>query len=552
VGLWAVAFLFLLDLITRLVLEGLVGYHQPRPAGEGGYEGFTYPLYPLLLPFSVAVGGLLSGLLTFRFSPESAGVGTDSAIRAYHRGEGVSLKTSLVKLITSAITIGTGGTSGREGPIALIGAGVGSWVSDLFSLSAWERRTAIAVGLGSGVAAVFKAPLAGAIISAEVFFKKDFDAEAMIPSFVASVASYTVFCTFFGFQPIFSADVPESFRWDPLTILSYAGLGLLCALVVRLYVWFFFLVRDLFSSLRVPEYLKPALGGFLAGSVGAVLPVAVGNGYGWIQLFMDGVLRDPLLALGGALAVILGVSFTVGSGGSGGVFGPSVMIGGLLGAFYSITLNDLYGLDLNVPSFMIVGMVSLFGGAARAPLSTLILIAEMTGGYQLLVPAMVSVFVTYFLSGERSIFPSQVNTKLDSPAHMDRWGLYVLEKLKVKDYMSTEPVTVSPNATLDRVHTLMTERLIGGVPVVNDDRLVGIVTKSDLMKVREDRRRTTPVSEVMTRDVLTVPPEASLAEALRIMSSKGVGRLPVVSPEGKVVGIIARADIGRAIRKELR
>lgn len=550
VGLLAVLFVFTLDLITGLALEGIAGYHQPKPAGEGGYEGYTLPSNPFLLPFLVALGGLISGVLTYKFSPESAGVGTDSAIRAYHTGGRLSLKTSLVKLITSAVTIGTGGTSGREGPIALIGAGVGSWISEVFNLPRRERRTAIAVGLGSGVAAIFKAPLAGAIISAEVFFRRDFDAEAMIPSFVASITSYTVFCTFFGFQPIFHTSIPDSFTWNPATLLIYAGLGLICALVVRVYVWFFFSVRDFFAGLRIPEYLKPAVGGFLAGCVGAVIPVSLGNGYGWIQLFMDSVLKDPLFALAGAIAVVLGVSFTIGSGGSGGVFGPSVMIGGLVGAFYSTAMNSFYGLDLNVPSFIIVGMVSLFGGAAKAPLSTLILIAEMTGGYQLLVPAMVSVFITYFLSGERSIFPSQVNTKLDSPAHVDDWGIYVLEKLRVKDYMS-KPIAVSPETTLDKVYAILTERLIGGVPVVEGGRLVGIVTKSDLLKVPEEKRNQIRVLEVMTRDVVTVIPEMSLADALRLMSSKGVGRLPVVSEDGRLVGIIARADIGRAIRDHL-
>ena len=547
VGIFAVLFVLALDLITHLVLELVVGYHQPRPAGEGGYEGYSLPDRAFLLPLTVALGGLVSGLLTYRFSPESAGIGTDAAIRAYHTKGRLSLRTSLIKLITSAVTIGTGGTSGREGPIALIGAGVGSWISSVFGLSQRETRTAIAVGLGAGVAAIFKAPLAGAIISAEVFFKKDLDAEAMIPSFVASIASYTLFCSVFGFQPIFSADVPQNFLWDPVTLGLYAGLGLLCAAVVRVYVYLFFLVRDWFSRLRVPEYVKPALGGFVAGTVGAAVPVSIGNGYGWIQLFMDGVISDPIFALAGSVAVILGVSFTIGSGGSGGVFGPSVMIGGLVGAFYSLVMNDLYHLDLDVPSFMIVGMVSLFGGAAKAPLSTLILIAEMTGGYQLLVPAMLSVFVTYFLSGDRSIFPSQVDTRLDSPAHVDEWGIYVLEKIRVKDYMS-KPITVTPDTPLSEVQNLMSERLIGGVPVVNGPKVVGIVTKSDLLKVPKERRSTTAVSEVMTRDVVAVHPEVSLAEALRLMSTKGVGRLPVVSRDGRIVGIIARADIGRAIR----
>ncbi len=553
VGVSAILFIYLLDLITKIVLEGMTGYIQPLPAGEGNYKEYTSgPLKPYLLPITVALGGLVSGLLSYYLAPESAGVGTDAAIKAYHNKEKLSIKSSIIKLITSAVTIGTGGTSGREGPIALIGAGIGSTIADIFKLSERERKTAIAVGLGSGIAAIFKAPLAGAIISAEVFFKRDFEIEAMIPSFIASVTSYSIFGMVFGFQPIFSTQIPELVNVKPNILPFYVGLGILCALVVRIYVLLFFKVKESFDTLKVPKVLKPAIGGVFAGAVGAFVPVAIGNGYGWLQLMMDGELRDPVFALAGAVAVILGVSFTIGSGGSGGVFGPSVMIGGLIGAFYSLMLNDVYSLNLHVPSFMIVGMVSLFAGAAKAPLSTLILIAEMTGGYDLLVPAMTSVFATYFLSGRRSIFPSQVDTKLDSPAHIDECGIYILERLKVKDYMK-KPITVRPDMFLDEVCRLMTEKLIGGFPVVNKDRLVGIITKSDLMKLSEEERKRKKVYEVMTKDVITITAEESLADALKIMSGKGVGRLPVVDKKGsrRLIGIIAKTDIGRAIREHL-
>ena len=550
-GISAVLFVHAIELITRYVLELAVGYIQPLPAGEGVREHFTfYPERPYLLPFTVALGGLVSGLLTYLLSPESAGVGTDSAIRAYHSKERLSIKSSIVKLITSAITIGTGGTSGREGPIALIGAGIGSTIGDLFRLNHRERRTALAVGLGAGIAAIFKAPLAGAIISAEVFFRRDFEIEALIPGFIASVTSYSVFGMFFGFQPIFSAEIPKLLNLQPTSLLAYAGLGLLCALVVRVFTFLFFRIREEFERRRAPEYLKPALGGFMAGLVGAFVPVSIGNGYGWLQLIMDGELRDLSFIVLGAVAVMLGVSLTLGSGMSGGIFGPSVMVGGLVGAAYSIALNESYSLSLHVPSFTIVGMVSLFAGAAKAPLSTLILIAEMTGGYELLVPAMVSVSISYFLSGKRSVFPSQVDTRLDSPAHMEEWGLMILEKLKVKDYMS-EPITVRPYDSVEEAYRSMMDNLIGGLPVVNGGRLVGIITKSDVLAVPPSERKDRKVHEVMSTDLLTVTPETTLAEAFRLMTSKGVGRLPVVDKKGsrRLVGIIARTDIGRAIRE---
>jgi len=550
-GLFAVMFVYAIDFITHYVLEVLVGYVQPLPAGEGAREHFTfYPERPYLLPLTVALGGLISGLLTYFLSPESAGVGTDAAIKAYHSRDKLSIKSSILKLVTSAVTIGTGGTSGREGPIALIGAGVGSTVGDLFRLSHKEKRIALAIGLGAGVAAIFKAPLAGAIISAEVFFRKDFEVDALIPGFIASVTSYSVFGVFFGFQPIFSAQIPELLNIKPLHLLAYAGLGLVCALVVRVFTFVFFRVKEEFDRRTIPAYLKPAVGGFLAGLIGAFVPVSIGNGYGWLQLIMDGKLADLSFIVLGIVAVVLGVSFTLGSGMSGGVFGPSVMIGGLVGAAYSIALNEQYLLSLHVPSFTIVGMVSLFAGAAKAPLSTLILIAEMTGGYELLVPAMISVSISYFLSGRRSIFPSQVDTRLDSPAHMDEWGLLILEKLKVKNYMS-DPITIKPYSSVEEACRLMMDRMIGGIPVVNGGRLVGIITKSDVMAVPPENRKKVKVHEVMSTNLVVITPDSTLAEAFRLMTSKGIGRLPVVDKKGsrKLVGIIARADIGRAIRE---
>ena len=550
-GLFAVLFVYALEFLNHYVLEFLVGYIQPLPAGEGVRQHFTfYAERPYLLPLTVALGGLVSGLLTHFLSPESAGVGTDAAIKAYHNKEKLSIKSSIVKLITSAVTIGTGGTSGREGPIALIGAGISSSIGDIFRLNQKDRRTALAVGLGAGIAAIFKAPLAGAIISAEVFFKRDFEIEAMIPSFIASVTSYSVFSLFFGFQPIFSADIPKFLNVQPLSLLAYAGLGLVCAIVVRIFTFLFFKVNEEFDRLRTPPYVKPALGGFVAGLIGAFVPIAIGNGYGWLQLILDGKLTDLSFIILGALAVMFGVSFTLGSGGSGGVFGPSVMIGGLVGSAYSIALNQYYSISLHVPSFTIVGMVSLFAGAAKAPLSTLILIAEMTGGYELLVPAMISVFITYFLSGKRSIFPSQVDTRLDSPAHMDEWGLFILEKLKVRDYMR-EPITVRPYDSVEEAYRLMMDNLIGGLPVVNRDRVVGIITRSDIMEIAPAERKGIRVYEIMSTNLLVATPEDTLADVFRLMTAKGIGRLPVVEKKGsrRLVGIIARADIGRAIRE---
>ncbi len=550
-GILAVIFIYLLELIDWLVLNRFVGYAQPSVAVDEAIKGFVfYSDRPYLLPITVAIGGLISGLITHYVSPECAGGGTDVAIKFYHRQKRLSIKTSLLKLITSAITIGTGGTSGKQGPIALIGAGVGSAVADLLRMGERERRIALAIGLGSGVAALFKAPLAGAIISAEIFFKRDFETEALIPSFIASIISYSIFGMFFGFQPLFTVSIPPLLNVQPANLLAYVGLGIFCSIVVRFYVFFFFSVKRFFDRLNIKPMLKPALGGLLAGSVGAFAPAAVGNGYGWLQLLLDERIESIGFILFSLLAVLLGVSFTLGSGISGGIFGPSVIIGGFTGALYSLILKNTNGFLLHVPSFVVVGMVSIFAGAAKAPLSTLILIVEMTGGYDLLVPAMISVSITYFLSGKETILPSQVDTRLDSPAYIHQWGILILEKLKVRDFMRV-PVTINPHSSVEDAYRIMSDRFIGGLPVVEKERLIGIITRSDVLKVPPGERKKRRVKDVMTKDVITITPEDSLADALRLMTGLGIGRLPVVEKESnKIVGIIARADIGSAIREQ--
>jgi len=313
-GVAAILFTYAIELFTRLALEGVVGYLQPRPAGEGGAsESYHFVLQrPYLLPLVVALGGLLSGILTYLFSPQSAGVGTDAAISAFHHEKPLSLKDSLIKLITSAITIGTGGVSGREGPIALIGAGIGSAIAQYFKLSERERRLFLAIGLGAGISAIFKAPLAGAIISGEVFFRKDFEIEATIFAFVACIVSYITYGLHFGFQPIFKTHIPSII--EPLHLPFYLSLGVCCALVVRFFLWVFFGIKEIFGRLPLPFPLKPLMGGLLTGLTGLLTPMAIGNGYGWLQLLMDGKIENLKEVMLGVMGVIFGVSFTLGSG----------------------------------------------------------------------------------------------------------------------------------------------------------------------------------------------------------------------------------------------
>ncbi len=551
-GLLVLAFVLTIHLVIALVLEGVLGFEVPSPPGLS--RPFSFEVERVLpfffLPAVVLVGVVLAEVLILLFAKEAQGMSADTVIQAYHRRLRLSFKTSVVKLLASALVIGSGGTAGRLAPSALIGSGVADSISRLFRLSPSERRVFIAVGFGAGLSAVLKAPLAGAIMSAEIFFKRDFEAQALLPSFVASVVSYSVFGSVYGFDPLFRVSTPPFSEMKVSHLFLFIGLALFCTLGVKAFVFLFSKTRDFTNRILKDPLTRVSLGALVSGFMGLVSPMAVAGGLGWVQTLLDGEHLSPMFLLLSMLAVAVGVSFLIGSGGSGGVFGPSLLLGALVGALYGVLAENFT--QVHLPSLVVVGMTSFLAGVVNAPLSNIILVSEITGGYELLVPSMVSVFITYILTSKETVFPSQVDTRLESPSHQNDLGMFILEKLKVGDYMS-DPITVRPDDSLKRAKKLMEENMIGGLPVVSGSYLVGIITKSDIMGLSETQLEKLRVYEAMTREVFVITPENTLAQALNLMVSKGVGRLPVVEKRGSrtLVGIIARADIGRAIRENI-
>lgn len=495
------------------------------------------------------------GFLVYYLSPESAGVGTDAAVRAFHYARPLGLKSSFLKLITSAITIGSGGSSGREGPMALIGAGVGSWFGKLFNLSLEERNILLAAGLGAGIGAIFRAPFAGGILSAEVFYKEDFEIEALVPGFVAAVVAYLIAGMFVGYQPLFKTNIPfPEFSTEKLA--GYVVLGIVSAFVAKFMVWVFYRIKDFFNELSVHPVLKPAIGGFLAGLCGIVTPLAIGNSYGWIQRFMYGDFSHfsfSLLLISVPL-VVLSFSFTLGSGGSGGVFGPSLVVGGITGASLSVLFNDLLGGKVfDVGTMTVVGMISVFAAAASAPLSTIVLVSEMTQGYNILPFALLSLVIAHNLAGsEKTLFESQVKNRLESPFHRDELKAFILKTAKVKDVMTRNPITLPPDAPVLKAKEIMAEKFIAGIPVVDgENRIIGIITTSDVLSVEPEKMAETKVGEVMTKNPMCVLPDWDLLEVMKMFAGFGYGRAPVVSDfeSKKLIGIISRSDIARYLLK---
>ncbi|WP_029521447.1 chloride channel protein [Persephonella sp. IF05-L8] len=555
-GIFAIVFLEAIHFFTDLFLVKFVGYVPPFPRGESEQENYIFVMeHPYLLPISTAIGGFIVGALIYFFSPESAGVGTDAAIKAFHKRIPLGLKTSIWKLITSAITIGSGQVSGKEGPIALIGAGIGSFVGKLFKLSDRERNIALAVGLGAGIAGVFKAPFAGAIISSEVFYKKDFEVDALIPSFIASFVAFIVVGSVLGFSPLFLVELPEFKGFGIFDFISYLILGISTAIIAKLMIFALDEVKDFFDRLEVHPILKPGIGGFFVGIIGMTVPVAIGTGYGWLQLIMLDQLEylPEWKIFISIFLVIIAFAFTLGSGGSGGVFGPSLVIGGLTGASVYNVLH-LMGVpdssSFNITAMTVVGMVSTFAAAAKAPLSTIILVAEITGGYQLLVPATVAVAIAHFLSGEKSIFKSQVDTKLDSAAHQDEIKYLILKRYIVKDIMKKEVITISPESTVLYATKFMQEYRISALPVIDKEgRVIGLVTSNDLIKACNMKQENTLIYEIMNKNPICITEDLTLFETLSIFVENNISVAPVVNNlEEKILkGIVSDYDIGKIL-----
>jgi CIC family chloride channel protein len=418
-ALGAQLFTLLLHLAERLLLGGLAGYTPPGLPDEGGVLRQVIGAHGLwLIPLATTLGGLISGVLVYAFAPEAEGHGTDTAVKSFHRAGGyLRPRVTPLKMVASAITIGSGGAAGREGPTALISAGIGSLYATLTRRPDDERRLLVLAGMAAGLSAIFRSPIGTALFAVEVLYAEmEFEGAALLYTMLASVVAYVVNGLFVGWKPLFQ--VPAGLD-DPSAsdYLWYAVLGLASGLVAALLPLIFYGMRDAFQKIPIPPHLKPALGGLGVGVMALWLPQVLGGGYGWIQEAMDGRLAMKLLLVL-VLAKALAFALTVSSGGSGGVFAPTLFVGAMLGGVIGLATG------LSTPAFVVVGMAAVFGGAARVPMATLLMVTEMTGGYRLLVPAALAVFVSYFVQRllserlpYRSLYEAQVPERGDSPAH---------------------------------------------------------------------------------------------------------------------------------------
>jgi len=551
-GIGAVVFYEALLACTHFFLGTLAGYHVPTPAGEGGHRASAGFTRPWAIPLVVGVGALLGGILVFRFAPEAEGHGTDAAISAvHHNPRGIRFRAVVVKIVASALTIGSGGSGGREGPTGQISAGFASLLARELDLSPADARIAVVTGIGSGIGAIFGAPLGGAVLATEILYRDDFDAEALLPSFVASLVGYVIFGAVIGFTPLFGFNGSYHFT-DPAHLPWFALIGILGGLIGLLYAKSFYGIVDLFGRIPLPRAIKPAIGGVIVGLIALAIPEVLGTGYGWVQQGLGRqLLALPLwIVLILPFARILATGLSIGSGGSGGIFGPGMIIGAFIGASVWRLFEPVVPSMGHSPApYVIIGMMCCFGGISRAPLAVMLMVAEMTGSLSILGPAMLAVGLAWFIvrRSDDTIYRSQLRSRADAPAQRLLIGMPLLGSVPVRQAMAPPRLVFTGGTLVEVALDQLTGGTLNGAPVVDSNgRFEGTISL--------DRLRTGASGHGHRLDSLvdgaapTVSESAHLDVAVDAITASSQHWVPVLDSDRKVVGTVATSDVVRGYR----
>jgi len=557
-----------LEYFQRFALELLAGYTPLRADGESFAASEAVRTFrPWLLVLLPAVGGLCCGLLTL-LAPEVRGGGGDAMIEAFHHGGGsIRPRVIGVKALASMFTLGTGGAGGREGPTMQIGGALGSWVAGLLRVSARERRILMVAGVAAGISAVFRTPLGAALLAVEVLYKDGFESDALIPSVLASVVAYSVIISIFGQSTLF-ARVPR-FPFVPGQLPLYALLAVLVAALAGAFLGVYGRLKRLFTALPVPIWAQPALGGLALGIFATPLVILLGNhihqpgqglgllggGYGAVQVAVSGSEWLPegwtAVVLLGALSVakLFAASITIGSGGSAGDFAPSLVIGGLFGgAFGRAAQLLLHDPRIAPGAFALVGMGAFYGGIAHVPLSALVLVCELAGNYDLLVPLMLTQGIAFVALRKRALYHAQVATPRESSAHRDTLLLHFLETLQVKSLLheqSTPTCFFRQTPLAQMVHQLTHSGQQDVFPVVEaDGKVVGLVTAATMhVAMGELGDAGWALAADLMQPLISVAPEDDLRTASERLLSHGLRKLPVISSDGRLQALLDESDI---------
>ncbi len=500
-----------------------------------------------------AIGGLFVGPIIYFFAREAKGHGVPEVMLALEAERGrIRPRVAVVKSVASAICIGSGGSVGREGPIVQIASAIGSTIGQIARLSDDDVRLLVAAGAAGGISATFNAPIAGVFFALEVILRR-FNARNFGVVVLSSVVATAVAHARFGDQRAFL--IPEYTLESPFEYPLYAVLGVIAAFAAVLFVWLLYKCEDLFDAVPIAEWVKPAVGGIGVGLLGVafidVLGVGYGSGPGGLAIpsALEGDRTfQVLVALAGLK--ILATSVTIGSGGSGGVFAPSLFIGAMAGGAFGSFVNTVWpGNTGPSGAYALVGMGAVFAGGARAPITAIIILFEMTRDYSIILPLMTAVVISTVVAQlimRESIYTLKISRRgieLGEPRERS-----VLARIAVGRAWRPDFEVVNVATPLEELMEVFSGRAgrEGALPVVDDQRrLVGVVAPSDLDKVVEGKSSAQTVEDVATKNPVTVYPDETLDEAVRRMGDRSLRQLPIVSRGNRAIllGVLRRSDV---------
>lgn len=532
-GLGAVGFRYLIEFFQRVFLEN-------------GY----ITLHSWYLPLVMGVAGLIVGLLIYYFAREAKGHGVPEVMLAVAiNGGRIRGRVAILKSLASAICIGSGGSAGREGPIVQIGSALGSALGQKLGLSDRQIPLLVACGASAGIAATFNAPIAGALFSLEVILL-GFTQTAFSYVVLSSVAASVVGRAFLGDTPAFT--IPQYSLDHRAEFFLYAGLGLLAAFVGILFTRSLYRLEDFFDALAIPEPVKPAIGASLVGVLALLgLPQAMGVGYQTITQVLEGELAVKLVLVL-IVGKLLATGLTLGSGGSGGVFAPSLFIGSMVGGAYGHFVHWLApGIVTSPGGYALVGMAAVFAATAHAPVTAILILFELTGDYHIILPLMTSTVVATLVSSKlyrESVYTVKLKRRgIDLLAAVEKHD-DPMRTVKVVDTLVTPFETVEKDWPLTKLaETFKTTGLRGLVVTDSEKRLQGIVTVADLEGARPEQAL---VQDVMTSEVESVQADDSAGVAMSVMGRLQVGTVPVLQ-DGVVVGAVNRQALMKAYQEHV-
>lgn len=539
IGVWAFKALF--NLLKKFLFVTVAGWMS-------GIGDWTVILIPV-------AGGLVVGLIVHFIIGEER----------YHGVAGIMESVALAggrlrfwrvpsKILASIISIGSGASVGPEDPSVQIGANIGSMFGQWWQLSNERVRTLVAAGAASGIAAAFNAPIAGIFFALEVIMG-EFSGGTVGMVVLASVTSAVVTQAVSGASPAFS--IPGYGFDSPIELPFYLILGLLTGCLSAAYIYFLDKAKVIYSGIKIPRWAKTVLAGLIVGCIGFLLPQALGVGYESIEMVLGNSTTTIGLLLLIMLAKLVLTPVSVQGGFQGGVFAPSLVMGSMLGGAYGMVVTKLFPSFIFArPSFAMVGMAAVLAGAVRAPLTAILLLFEMTNDYRIILPLMLTVVVSVWVSSRfepESVYTLPLSRR-GIRLHAGR-NVEVLESITVGEVMEKDFPVLKQNDDLQSAIDHFWSSHLHGLPVIDDnDELQGILTLRDTENIQsQDSDRTITVKGLCTSALVTATPDETIGSALRRMAARDIGQLPVVEYPGsrKMVGLLTRADLAKAYEAAL-